>query len=160
MQDSATASQPRAEAVPPGIVVTRMRDDQAALGVAAHFLARRKPFAGFRAGELVPTIAHQVQSKRYMMAFEGGRIIGFLGWDLYGIEAAERFARTLAPPKRGEEGGEEVVWLLIAAAEGRSALPLMLAAGRRLYPGRRVMGVRHRPGGKPVVFRATIRPRP
>jgi hypothetical protein len=144
---------------PPGLVVTRMKDNQAALGVALHFLGRRKPFAGFRAGELIPTIARQVEARRYMMAFDGGRLVGFLGWDLYGAEAAERFARTLQPPARGEEGGEEVVWLLIAAAEGRRALPLMLDAGRRLYPGRRVMGVRHKPGGKPVVFRATIRPR-
>jgi hypothetical protein len=92
-----------------------------------------------------------------MMAFDGGRLVGFLGWDLYGADAAERFAATLRPPPRGEEGGEDVVWLLIAAAEQRRALTLMLEAGRQLHPGRRVMGVRHKPGGRPVVFRATIR---
>jgi hypothetical protein len=37
--------QPSPPAAPPGIAVTRMKDDQAALGVAAHFLARRQPFA-------------------------------------------------------------------------------------------------------------------
>ena len=143
---------------PPGLVVTRMKDNQAALGVALHFLGRRKPFAGFRAGELVATIARQVDTRRYMMAFDSGRLVGFLGWDLFGAEAAERFAATMRPPRRGEEGGEDVVWLLIAAAEQRRALMLMLEAGRRLYPGRRVMGVRHKPGGRPVVFRAAIRP--
>lgn len=147
-----------ADTAPQGLVVTRMKDRQAALGVALHFLARRKPFSAFAAEQLVLSVARHVDSRRYMMAFRDGRLVGFLGWEIYGTEVAERFARTLVPPKRGEEGGGEVVWLMIAAAEERRALALMLDAGRRLHPGLIVMGVRHKPGGRPAVFRGRIRP--
>lgn len=148
----AAASSPR------GLIVTRMKHNQAALGVALHFLARRPPFGSFKAQELVVTVARQISTQRYIMAFEGSQLVGFLGWELYGEDAAVRFARTLVPPRPGEEGGDDVVWLLLAAATRTRALRLMCAAGRRLYPGRRVMGVRHRPGGKPVVVSSRIPP--
>lgn len=143
-----------------GLVVTRMKDNQAALGVALHFLARQKPFASLPAHQLVSTAARQIDAGRYMMAFENGRIVGFLSWELYGTDVAERFARTLVPPAAEAGGGDDVVWLMLAAATTRPALRRMLQAGRMLHPGRRVMGVRHRAGGEAVVLRGRIPPAP
>lgn len=129
-----------------------------ALGVAAHFVARREPFARFPAGELLRTLSGQVERGHALFAFAGATVVGYLGWAMYDSAAADRFARTGVPPTADPVDGE-VVWVLTAAAERDAALAALIRGLRRRYPGRRAMGMRHRAGGARVVFDQPIRPR-
>jgi uncharacterized RDD family membrane protein YckC len=53
------------------------------------------------------------------------------------------------------------VWVLTAAALHPAALLALVRTVRAQHPGMRMMGVRHKAGGKRVVFdRAARRPRP
>lgn len=131
-----------------------------ALGVALHFLARRPPFAGFTADQLVRTVDAQLVRGHARFAVEGKRVVGFLGWALYDREDALGFARTGVPPDDAKAMGRDVVWVLTAAATGPRVLLALIEELRRLYPGRRVMGVRHKPRGRRVVFDRILQPIP
>jgi hypothetical protein len=129
-----------------------------ALGIAVHFLARRDPFAGFRFGDLVHTVDGQVRRKHALFAFEGDKVVGYLGWALCNERDALEFARTARPPPLDltEEG--DVVWLLTASAATTAALKAMIKVGKSLNIGRRVMGVRYKSAGKRVMFNQAILP--
>jgi hypothetical protein len=134
------------------IVVRRIPDRMAALGAAARYLAGRQPFASFTAGSFIGTLAGQVGRGHCLFALDGLAVRGYLGWALLDTAEAERFARTGAPPPDAACRGRDVVWLLTAATDSALALKALLAAGRAEYPGLRVMGTRHKPGGRRVVF--------
>lgn len=123
-----------------------------ALGVALHFLSRHEPFARFPAAALVRTVSGQVERGHYRVATVGDRVVGYLGWALYDAAVAERFAATMQPPDDRLAQGRDVVWILTAASHGADALLPMYRAVRALYPGLRLMGVRHKAGGRRVVF--------
>ena len=130
-----------------------------AMGLALPYLAARQPFAAFQAGELTRTVAGQILRGHYLMAFEGARLVGYLGWACYSPADAAAYARSLTAPPDDRANGQGVVWLLTAAATFPEALEAMLRGGRRRYMGWRVMGVRHRRNGSVVVFDQTIRRR-
>jgi hypothetical protein len=134
------------------IIVTQMTKPDAALAAAAHFLARRAPFDRFGFGEMTLSLDTQIKRKTYLFAVDDLKVVGYLGWVMLDTARAEAFARDGRMPRFDETGGDDVAWLLIAAAASRDALKTMIAAARRKYPGRRIMGVRHKPGGKKVVF--------
>lgn len=140
------------------VSVTRLKDPRAGLGLALYFLGRREPFGGFPARDLVTTVARHMHGARYLMAFAEGQVVGYFGWELFGTAEAEHFARTGIVPQPGAGGGEDVVWLTVAAADSRAALTALVAALRGLYRGRRVMGVRHKPGRRPFVFSGRFGP--
>jgi hypothetical protein len=139
------------------VTVSQMNRPDVALAAAAHFLARRAPFDQFRFGPLVLSLDAQVKQKTYLFAFEGVKVVGYLGWAMLDAARAEIFAREGRIPGYNETGGDDVVWLLVAGATSKAALDAMLDAGRRRYAGKRIMGVRHKPGGRKVVFSKMIR---
>lgn len=155
----AGACSPRATPGAPRLELRELASRSATIGTALQFLARRAPFRGFSAGTLVPTVAGQVTRGHYLLALEGRRVAGYLGWAMYDREDALAFARTGTAPPEDRCQGRDVVWLLTLAATERAAMDLMLAEGRRRYAGLRVMGVRHKPGGRAVVFDQPIRNR-
>jgi len=147
------------------ITVRKMSGQWLALGLAAHFLARRAPFANFRSGDLIRTLSTQIHRGHYLFALDGSgkdaeaRVVGYFGWALYDHEAAERFAATGKPPAEELLEGGEVAWVLTSAAVDRDGFFALAKAGRALYPDHRIMGIRHK-DGKRVVFdqwRARIR---
>jgi hypothetical protein len=129
-----------------------------ALGLAAHFLARRAPFANFHSGDLIRTLSAQIQRGHYLFALDGAagnseaRVVGYLGWALYDHETADRFRATGKPPAEELADGGDVAWVLTSAAVDRTAFFALARAGRALYPHHRIMGIRHKAGGKRVVF--------
>ena len=139
--------------------VRRVEGLHAAIGLALVFLAGRKPFAAFSASELARTVAGQVRRGHCLMAFEGDRIVGYLGWACFSRADALEFRRTQVLPPESRADGTEVVWLLTAAASAPGALRLLLSEGRARYPGWRVMGVRHQPGRGAVQFDVPIQAR-
>lgn len=127
--------------------IRRPGSAMAALGAAAQFLARREPFAAFPAGLLLDTLHGQIRRGHYLFAVEGQRVRAYLGWALLDAAVAERLAGSGRVPRAEECEGADVVWLLTVGASDSAALRAGIAAGRALYPGWRLMGVRHRPGG-------------
>ncbi|MBY0294901.1 MAG: hypothetical protein K2X71_02520 [Methylobacterium sp.] len=141
-------------------IIRALDPTYASLGIAVHFLARREPFASFRLGDVIHTVDVQIRRRHALFAFEGERVAGFLGWALYSHEDARRFAETGRPPPPDTPDGADVAWLLMAAATSTEALKGLLREGRALNVGRRVMGVRHKPGGKRVIFDQPISAKP
>lgn len=140
------------------LTVRRLPGRWTSLGIATHFVARLEPFASFRSADLVRTLDAQIEREHSLFALDGARVVGYLGWALYDAAVAEQFARTGAPPPNALAHGSEVAWILTAAAVHPSALKAMAQALRDQYPGMRLMGVRHKPGGRRVVFnRGAIR---
>jgi hemolysin-activating ACP:hemolysin acyltransferase len=127
-----------------------------ALGLAAHFVAKREPFSNFPASDLIRTLNGQIQREHYLFAFdtttEPARIVGYFGWALYDHTVAERFSTTSIPPSDELSNGNDVVWILTAVAENRQAFFALIKSMRALYPSYRMMAVRHKAGGRRVVF--------
>jgi len=122
------------------------------LGIAAHFVARVEPFASFRSADLIGTLNAQIEREHCLFALDGKRVVGYLGWALYDAAVAAPFARGGSPPPNSLAHGSDVAWILTAAAMHDSALLTMVRALRARYPGLRVMGIRHKPGARRVVF--------
>ena len=141
------------------INIAQLKRPEAALAAAVHFLARRPPFDRFGFGAMVLSLDTQVRQKTYLFALDGPKVSGYLGWIMLDTARAEAFARENRVPRFDETGGDDVAWLLIAAAADTAALKAMIAAARRRYPGKRVMGVRYKANGKRVLFDSTTRRR-
>lgn len=140
-----------------------MRDPHRALGIATHFLAHRVPFARFRAGELLATLDGEICRKHYLFAFEGPRVVGYLGWALFDEPTAERLAATMHPPSnelaaRFATSGD-VGWVLTAAAITPTTMHALAAAARQRHPVKYVYGVRHGPDGRVSIRRVGARSR-
>jgi hemolysin-activating ACP:hemolysin acyltransferase len=142
------------------ILVTQMNKSEVALAAAVHFLARRAPFDRYPFGTMTLSLDAQVKQKTYLFALEETKVVGYLGWIMLDAARAEAFARENRTPRYDETGGDDVAWLLVVAATDRKALMAMLDAARSRYPGKRIMGVRHKPGGKKIVFDSFNRRRP
>lgn len=137
--------------------IRQVRDPYMALGIATHFLAHRAPFSRFRAGELLATLDGQIHRKHYLFAFEGPRVVGYLGWALFDEATANHLAATMQPPSnelaaRFAKSGD-VGWVLTAAALTPAALHALAAAAKRLHPVKYVYGVRHGSDGRVSVRR-------
>jgi hypothetical protein len=136
------------------VIVKKVRDRWLALGLAAHFVAKRDTFGRFPASDLIRTLSGQTERGHYLFALdtaaEPARVCGYFGWSLYDHAAAERFAQTGVPPAELASGGD-VIWILTAVAESRGAFFALAKAARALYPTHRVMGIRHKEGRR-VLF--------
>lgn len=128
-----------------------------ALGLAAHFLSRRDPFAGFPSGDLIRTLNGQIERRHYLFAFDvaadPARVAGYMGWAVLDTAVAERFAAGGTPPSPEEAQGRDVVWILTAAADSPAAFDAIKRAARALYPAHRVMAIRHRHGKRVILDR-------
>jgi hypothetical protein len=91
------------------------------------------------------------------MAFEGARLVGYLGWAHYDRADALAFARSLQPPPEDRAQGRDVVWVMTMAATFEAALDALVLHGRARHDGWRAMGLRHKRGGGVVVFDRMIR---
>ena len=136
------------------VVIKKIPGPWLALGVAAHFVARRDTFARFPAGDLVRTLSSQIQRGHYHFALDTSaspaKVVGYFGWALFDEAVGERFLATGTPPPDTAMNAGNVLWILTAAAENRRAFFALVKATRALYPDHRVMAVRHKPGGKRV----------
>ena len=152
------ATSPKAAAGTAPIRIVRLPERYAALGVAVHFLARRKTFDRFPFSELVATIDGQITRGHYHFAFQGNRLIGYVGYALYGTADAEAFAMTGRLPPADQASGADVVWLLTLAAVEDAAVEAFKKRIKADFAGKRAMGVRHRADGSRHAFDFRLRP--
>jgi hypothetical protein len=138
------------------VTVKKIPGPWLALGLASHFVAKREPFGSFPASDLIRTLSGQIQREHYLFALDTStdpaRVVGYFGWALYDHAEAERFATTAIPPSDELSKESDVVWILTAAAENRQGFFALVKGMRALYPTYRVMGIRHKAGGKRVIF--------
>ncbi|MDX2155022.1 MAG: toxin-activating lysine-acyltransferase [Hyphomicrobiaceae bacterium] len=136
--------------------VRTLPDPWMALGIALHFVARREPFSRFPAGELVRTLAGQVHRGHYLLAFDTSsnpaKVVGYCGWALYDNAQADRLVTSSEPLPDGLASGGDVVWMLTAVVEDRAAFHELRRRTRTLYPGHRLMAIRHKAGGRRIVL--------
>ncbi|MFY9294381.1 MAG: hypothetical protein WAP03_27400 [Methylorubrum rhodinum] len=141
------------------ITIRALDPSYTTLGIALHFLARRAPFSGFRFGDLTQTVDDQIRRGHALFAFDDRRVVGYLGWHLYGLAEAREFARTGRPPPLDRPDGADVAWVMTAAAAAPETLVALVEAGKARNIGRRAMGVRYKKTGRRVVFDQLIAPR-
>lgn len=130
-----------------------------ALGIAAHFLARHPPFSGFRFGDLIQTLDVQLRRHHARFAFEGERMVGYIGWALYSAQDAAQFAQTGRAPPLDRPDGSDVLWVLTVAAVAPGVAKALTDTAMRLHAGKRAMGVRYRANGTRVVLDLQIHER-
>lgn len=137
-------------------VVTLSHPGQA-LGSALHYVARREPFASFRAADLVATLSGEIDRGHYRFAIDGARVLGYLGWALYDAPVAARCAAGGHPPPPPQLAhGADVLWVLTAVSSTPAAFIAMVRAVRRAHPQLRWMGVRHKAGRRFVFDRQPL----
>lgn len=144
------------------MTVRTFPDPWMALGIAVHFVAKREPFAQFPAGDLTRTLAAQTRRGHYLFALDTNvrpaKVRGYCGWALFTTDVADRCAQASGPLPDGLEAGGDVVWLLTAAVENSSAYSALQRELRSLYPGHRLMAVRHKSGRRIVLERRSKQP--
>ena len=87
-----------------------------------------------------------------LIAFEGSRVVGYLGWSLYSIDEALAFARTGHAPADAPRDRGDVVWVTTVAANSRTVLFKLARAARAQNDGRSLMAIRvYRDGAQRVV---------
>ncbi|MFO1089426.1 MAG: hypothetical protein U1E46_07570 [Hyphomicrobiales bacterium] len=127
-----------------------------ALGLATYYLSHRKPFSDMQAGSLVPTVDGQIRRGHALIAFEGSRVVGYLGWSLYTIEEALSFARTGQAPANATRDHGDVVWVTTVAANERRVLFALAREARRRNEGRSLMAIRVYRNGQQRVLPPTL----
>jgi hypothetical protein len=139
--------------------ILRIPDRYTALGIAAHFLARREVFTKFGFGELVTTIDGQIERAHYRFVFAGSKLVGYVGYAVYAAADARAFAETGAPPPFDRATGSDVLWVLTLAVTEDAALDLIHRTLSREFAGKRVMAIRQKADGQRHFVNIRIRDR-
>lgn len=121
-----------------------------ALGLAASFLATRRPFSIQPTQQFIGTLLGQIERKHYLITLEDQKVIGFLGWGLCSMEVAEAWANAEKTPTFAECNGGDTVLLFSVAATSAKVVRAQRKALKERYPdypliGRRVKGGKARP---------------
>jgi len=127
-----------------GISVQQLRDTNAALGIAATYVASHPPFGSYRADKLVGSLAGQIRRNHYAFAVRDGIIVGYVGWALCRPDVAQAWIEQGRTPTFEQSHEGNVVVPIIVVADERSAVRHMAAYmrkqhGGKLYMGRRVL---------------------
>jgi hemolysin-activating ACP:hemolysin acyltransferase len=139
--------------------IIRLPDRYAALGVAAHFLARRKIFSTFGFGDMLTTIDGQVTRGHCRFVFRGNKLVAYVGYAVYDAADAASFATTGNPPPHDRASGKDVIWVLTLAATEDTALDAVSRALSHEFAGRRVMAIRLKPDGSRHLVNLKVRSR-
>lgn len=132
------------------IIARQHKDPNAAIGLAAAYVAARPPFGTFRADRLMSTIVGQVQRRHYAFAIQEGRVVGYGGWALCTRDVAEAWlAGRQVLASEVCRDGDVVIPVIISTSEP-AALRCLTMHVCALYPGRPYMGRRILPSGSRV----------
>lgn len=121
-------------AAPLRFVQTRRAD--AGFSACITYLAARDPFRAMPLGHVSDTVAGAVRRGHYILALDGGRVVGVTLWALADAAVAERWFAGGAWPSFAEtQDGDTVILMLGGGEHPRVALQgVRHIAG--LYPGR------------------------
>jgi hemolysin-activating ACP:hemolysin acyltransferase len=116
--------------------IQQIADANTALGLAAAYVVAHPPFGSYRADKLIGSIAGQVQRRHYAFAVRDGSIVGYLGWALCQQDVADaRVEQGHAPTSEQCRQGDVVV-IVIAIADDKTALRQLVAYARKLHAGK------------------------
>jgi hypothetical protein len=122
-----------------------------ALGLAMYYLCHRKPFSDMPSSVIIPIVDGQIRRGHALIAMQGPRAVGYLGWALFTIEEAlEHVHRGEAPEGATRDRGD-VLWPMTVAANSPDVLRALVRAARRMNVGRSIMTIRPLEGGSRLV---------
>jgi hemolysin-activating ACP:hemolysin acyltransferase len=139
--------------------ILRIPDRYTALGIAAHFLARRDVFSAFKFAEMITTIDGQIERGHSRFVFRGNKLVAYVGYAVYAKADAAAFAATGSPPPPERANGNDVIWVLTLAATEDTALDAVHRALSHEFDGRRVMAIRLKPNGSRHLVNLKVRSR-
>jgi hemolysin-activating ACP:hemolysin acyltransferase len=125
-----------------GMSVQQVRDANAALGVAATYVASHPPFGSYRTDKLVGSLAGQIRRGHYAFAVRDGIIVGYVGWALCQPDIAKAWIEHGQTPTFEQNREGDVVVPIIVIADDRSVLRQLAAYMRRQHGGKPYMGRR------------------
>lgn len=124
------------------ISVQRVQDANAALGLAATYVASHAPFGSYRADKLVGSLAGQIRRGHYAFAVRDGAVVGYVGWALCPPDIARAWIEQGRAPAFEQSLEGDVVVPIIVVADERTALRQLADHVRRQHGGKLYMGRR------------------
>ncbi len=133
----------------PALQDVRLKDPDAALGVAVRLFLRQESFARLSFGHWASTLNGQILRDHYRFVLCGNDVVGFFGWCLTDETHAERWLAGAELPFEHSKSGDCVVingWVAEIPAVNIFILRKMREIGqgcrycyaKRYYPGGRV----------------------
>jgi hypothetical protein len=122
-----------------------------ALGLAMYYLCHRKPFSDMPSGAIIPVIDGQIRRGHALIAMQGPRAVGYLGWALFTIEEALAHVHTGEPPEGTTRDHGDVLWPMTVAANSPPVLRALVRSARQMNVGRSIMTIRPLENGSRLV---------
>ena len=127
----------------------RLDNASMAVGAACQFLAGQEPFAGLAFGELVKTVAAQIQRGHYLFARRDLELLAYVGWALCEEPVATEWVSGRGAPHSDLCLNGPVFVAVTFASKETAATRCLIRDCRRLYPGRQAMFHRYYADGRP-----------
>jgi hemolysin-activating ACP:hemolysin acyltransferase len=121
------------------------------LGLAMYYLCHRKPFSDMLSSTIIPVVDGQIRRGHALIAMQGPRAVGYLGWALFSIDEALTHVHTGEPPEGATRDSGDVVWPMTVAANSPIILRALVRAARQMNVGRSIMTIRPVDGGSRLV---------
>ena len=123
----------------PGLRALRMRDKQAALGMAVNYLMTDPAFARLPFGHWSRVLVGQINRGHYLFAADGGRVVGFVGWAFATKPNAEAWLAGARDIGFSESAAGEIVLINAWKANTVRANRFVLEAFRPVMLGREMV---------------------
>ncbi len=125
--------------LPPGVAAMRVRDKQAALGMAVNYLMGDPAFARLPFGFWSRVLVGQVNRGHYLFVTRASRIVGFVGWAYATRPVAEAWLSGKREIGSAESMTGEIVLINAWKADSAEANRFVLAAFRPAMVGREMV---------------------
>jgi hypothetical protein len=113
-----------------------------ALGLAMYYLCHRKPFSDMTSSAIIPVVDGQIRRGHALIAMQGPRAVGYLGWALFTIEEALAHVHEGEPPEGASRDQGDVLWPMTVAANSPAVLRALVRTARGMNVGRSIMTIR------------------
>ena len=113
-----------------------------ALGLAMYYLCHRKPFSDMPSSAIIPMVDGQIRRGHALIAMQGPRAVGYLGWALFTIEEALAHVHNGEPPEGATRDQGDVLWPMTVAANSAPVLRALVRTARGMNVGRSIMTIR------------------
>jgi hypothetical protein len=118
--------------------IRQLKPGFASLGVVIDFLARERPFAAMRAGDLLAAVTYQLTWTQHFAGFQEGRLVAYCGWLTTTAERGEAWVKGEGRIEPLPASAGDAAALTIVKVSHDSQLLPMIRACRDHNKGKRV----------------------